>query len=191
MFSTDVGQLVTAAVVGGTASELGGGKFANGAVTGAYTMLFNHMQNHGGIPRRNPGKADWNNSEEVYYKTKEWMKFIAENDSPVDGNGEYWNVADIYENIGYKSEWDKFLHGGMRGGTSRSHYYTKAGLQIYVRETNLIDNYNANNIIGIINSDKLMSITLYGTYHQGQGVVVASFTNKNHYNLWKKYIGIK
>ena len=43
VFSTDAGQLVTAAVVGGTASGLGGGKFANGAVTGAYTMLFNHM----------------------------------------------------------------------------------------------------------------------------------------------------
>ncbi|MGV8090972.1 MAG: hypothetical protein AB2L24_03790 [Mangrovibacterium sp.] len=43
VFSTDAGQLVTAAVVGGTAAELGGGKFANGAVTGADTMLFNHM----------------------------------------------------------------------------------------------------------------------------------------------------
>lgn len=32
VFSTTSGQLVTAAVVGGTASELGGGKFANGAV---------------------------------------------------------------------------------------------------------------------------------------------------------------
>ncbi|MFV0377408.1 MAG: T6SS effector amidase Tae4 family protein [Mangrovibacterium sp.] len=42
-FQTTSGQLVTAAVVGGTASELGGGKFANGAVTGAYTMLFNHI----------------------------------------------------------------------------------------------------------------------------------------------------
>ncbi|MDD4192015.1 MAG: hypothetical protein PHI28_11830, partial [Mangrovibacterium sp.] len=37
VFQSDVGSVVTAAVVGGTASELGGGKFANGAVTGAYT----------------------------------------------------------------------------------------------------------------------------------------------------------
>lgn len=29
------------AVVGGTASELGGGKFSNGAVAGAYTHMFN------------------------------------------------------------------------------------------------------------------------------------------------------
>jgi hypothetical protein len=28
---------------GGTAEKLGGGKFANGAVTGAYVMMFNHL----------------------------------------------------------------------------------------------------------------------------------------------------
>jgi len=28
----------------GTAEKLGGGKFANGAVTGAYVMMFNHLQ---------------------------------------------------------------------------------------------------------------------------------------------------
>ncbi|MDP3912941.1 MAG: hypothetical protein Q8R96_04290 [Bacteroidota bacterium] len=31
------------AVIGGTVSVIGGGKFANGAVTGAFTMLFNHL----------------------------------------------------------------------------------------------------------------------------------------------------
>ena len=31
------------AIVGGTASELGGGKFANGAVTGAFVMMYNEM----------------------------------------------------------------------------------------------------------------------------------------------------
>ena len=35
--------VAASAVVGGTASVLGGGKFANGAITGAYVMLFNHM----------------------------------------------------------------------------------------------------------------------------------------------------
>ena len=31
-------------IVGGTASELGGGKFTNGAMTGAFVMLFNHLE---------------------------------------------------------------------------------------------------------------------------------------------------
>jgi hypothetical protein len=38
--------VVASAVVGGTASVLSGGKFANGAITGAYVMLFNQMMHH-------------------------------------------------------------------------------------------------------------------------------------------------
>jgi hypothetical protein len=36
-----IGNTVTSAVLGGTGSVLGGGKFANGAITGAYGYLFN------------------------------------------------------------------------------------------------------------------------------------------------------
>ena len=37
----DIGQVIAAAVVGGTVSELTGGKFANGAVTAAFLNVFN------------------------------------------------------------------------------------------------------------------------------------------------------
>jgi hypothetical protein len=40
-------QVTMSAVIGGTAEKLGGGKFANGAVTGAYVMMFNHLGDHG------------------------------------------------------------------------------------------------------------------------------------------------
>ncbi len=40
-------QVTMSAVIGGTAEKLGGGKFANGAVTGAYVMMFNHLMDHG------------------------------------------------------------------------------------------------------------------------------------------------
>lgn len=40
-------KVLLAAAIGGTAEKLGGGKFANGAVTGAYVMMFNHMGDHG------------------------------------------------------------------------------------------------------------------------------------------------
>lgn len=43
-----VGGLVYSSVVGGTASVLGGGKFANGAVTGAFVYLFNDMMHRAG-----------------------------------------------------------------------------------------------------------------------------------------------
>jgi hypothetical protein len=36
-------KVTLSAVIGGTAEKLGGGKFANGAVTGAYVMMFNHL----------------------------------------------------------------------------------------------------------------------------------------------------
>lgn len=37
------GKVAANAIVSGTASELGGGKFANGAITGAFSMMFNDM----------------------------------------------------------------------------------------------------------------------------------------------------
>jgi len=35
--------IMLSAVIGGTAEALGGGKFANVAVTGAYVMMLNHL----------------------------------------------------------------------------------------------------------------------------------------------------
>jgi len=45
-----------AAVIGGTAEALGGGKFANGAVTGAYVMMLNHLM-HEWHPTRKEAAA--------------------------------------------------------------------------------------------------------------------------------------
>ena len=40
----DIHKEVANAVLGGVVSELGGGKFANGAMTAAYTMMFNDLE---------------------------------------------------------------------------------------------------------------------------------------------------
>jgi hypothetical protein len=40
-------KIVLSSVIGDTAEALGGGKFANGAVTGAFVMAFNHLEDHG------------------------------------------------------------------------------------------------------------------------------------------------
>ncbi|MCR5606485.1 MAG: DUF4258 domain-containing protein, partial [Treponema sp.] len=42
-FLGKVGEISANAVLSGTISEIGGGKFANGAVTGAFSMMFNDM----------------------------------------------------------------------------------------------------------------------------------------------------
>ncbi|NLO50300.1 MAG: RHS repeat-associated core domain-containing protein, partial [Bacteroidales bacterium] len=47
-------QLIVAAGVGGTAAVIGGGKFANGAVTGAYVMMFNHLMHEWHPTRTGP-----------------------------------------------------------------------------------------------------------------------------------------
>jgi hypothetical protein len=44
-------KTASAAVLGGTISEIGGGKFANGAITGAYGMLFNDMMHEVRVKR--------------------------------------------------------------------------------------------------------------------------------------------
>ncbi len=40
-------QVSVSSAVGGTSSALTGGSFANGAITGAFTTIFNHMQHYG------------------------------------------------------------------------------------------------------------------------------------------------
>ncbi len=42
--------VVSSAIVGGTSSMIGGRKFSNGAVTGAFTMWFNHLNGGEGHP---------------------------------------------------------------------------------------------------------------------------------------------
>lgn len=37
------GKIASSAVLGGMVSEIGGGKFANGAITAAYSMMFNEF----------------------------------------------------------------------------------------------------------------------------------------------------
>lgn len=41
------GKVILSATLGGTVAEIGGGKFANGAITAAYSMMFNELM-HGG-----------------------------------------------------------------------------------------------------------------------------------------------
>jgi RHS repeat-associated protein len=48
--------VTTSAALGGTAEALGGGKFSNGAVTGAFVYLLNHAQNK---PKRNVPSKEW------------------------------------------------------------------------------------------------------------------------------------
>jgi RHS repeat-associated protein len=93
-------RVVKAAAVGGTASRIGGGKFANGAVTGAFVQAFNELQH--------PGKATGEQQEidgiRVYRK-----------DIDLGGDdkyGHWWIEIDGTESYGW---WPK--HGVDYKGT--------------------------------------------------------------------------
>ncbi len=58
------GKIAANSVIAGTATELGGGKFANGAITGAFSMMFNDMMHDIQTKRKNlaeSAKREWNN----------------------------------------------------------------------------------------------------------------------------------
>ncbi len=58
-YSPNVNGVVNTAMsatLGGTAEVIGGGKFSNGAVTGAFVYLLNHAQNK---PKRNVPSKEW------------------------------------------------------------------------------------------------------------------------------------
>lgn len=54
-------SVVIGAALGGTAEALGGGKFANGAITGAFVVLFNHLLHQD----NNQSEGDWPTTEEL------------------------------------------------------------------------------------------------------------------------------
>ncbi len=66
-------RIFAAAALGGTASLLSGGKFANGAITGAFVVLFNHLQTHNksGI---NSDLEEYGNESEAYTRQEKLSK---------------------------------------------------------------------------------------------------------------------
>ena len=50
--NSQLGDVIQSAIVGGTASKIGGGKFANGAMTGAFVQALNHNHSASDAPGR-------------------------------------------------------------------------------------------------------------------------------------------
>ena len=95
-----------AAIAGGTASVIGGGKFANGAMSGAFIMLFNELANT--YPSRDKMKSlslsGWKYGKNGLYRT--WIV------NGVDtGNSQYAP----FEYYNGKSPSEKFANGVGQG----------------------------------------------------------------------------
>ncbi len=81
----DIGaKVAVSSAIGGTAEALGGGKFANGAVTGAYVMMFNHLMHDWHPTRTGAAKLAKGKTSATGNETS---VLVYEDDS---GNDYYW-----------------------------------------------------------------------------------------------------
>jgi len=76
-------KVAVGAALSGTAEALGGGKFANGAVTGAYVMMFNHLMEQ--YKSQKVSELDYPPAVDLRDENWDeqltvWIKFIKEND---------------------------------------------------------------------------------------------------------------
>ena len=113
-FMTDSGktlQIVASSVVGGTVEEIGGGKFANGATTAAFSMIFNEIMHRG--PTKEQVKSAYDFYEESFEK--------------------YETVASIYAALGgdiayYAKTQPQFYQNAC--AARLSYAFNKAGIKI-------------------------------------------------------------
>ncbi|MCH9814194.1 MAG: hypothetical protein K0U47_09675 [Epsilonproteobacteria bacterium] len=138
-----------AGVVGGTASELGGGKFANGAVSGAFTHMFNHeaggflqnvkkefsdffdgmasvpklMYSYGDYLARLSGFRDWQNDNIL-----PWYKWEAELEYQAFEYGVTNHKSDILQGIGNDMlNRPNYYLGGIATGSILGNFSKVAG----------------------------------------------------------------
>ncbi|HPE84351.1 MAG TPA: hypothetical protein PLV43_11595, partial [Aequorivita sp.] len=85
---TGAAKIAISAAIGGTAEALGGGKFANGAVTGAYVMAWNHLMHESqDLPSsQDPPKGEFEAKE----KPKEELELIGSTAYAIDNQWKVW-----------------------------------------------------------------------------------------------------
>src|SRR5690606_29270166 len=117
------GKIIAAAVVGGTISEIGGGKFANGAVTGAYQMMFNEMMHQPKEKAVGRGGETWG---KMYINSN-----VSGDMNSMDGhawirlesaNGKTTKTMSLWGNRGEQEFWTDLEINAGYGEVSKSRY---------------------------------------------------------------------
>ncbi len=113
------GKVAANAVLTGTVTELGGGKFANGAITGAYEMMFNTLLHQ---KRQNQQKKIWQQKidleggDDIASQLVEWFAYINQNKgkNPITGN--CFHVFELIDSSSIPDKhWFDSLFGAMNG----------------------------------------------------------------------------
>ncbi|KAF0204070.1 MAG: RHS repeat-associated core domain [Bacteroidetes bacterium] len=101
-------KIAISAAIGGTAEALGGGKFANGAVTGAYVMALNHMGENfqANKDKRNVPPKEWLETKVAELIELERRKNILE---MKNSNGPFAPYSFDMDWAGY-SNWNGYHH---------------------------------------------------------------------------------
>jgi RHS repeat-associated protein len=97
-------SILVGTTLGGTAEALSGGKFANGAITGAFVVLFNHLHNKPG--KINLDEATSDQVLEHLYEVGKWANgnevnlndFFSGSKNYYDGNGDFCS----FKNVSYE-----------------------------------------------------------------------------------------
>jgi murein DD-endopeptidase MepM/ murein hydrolase activator NlpD len=110
------------AVVGGTAAELGGGKFANGAQTGAFSYLFNEL---GSLTQRGYGYANAPYCQGSVCWPTASMDVTDYFGSPRPGYP--------HDGVDVRARRDAMVYSTQEGVIDRVDFGTRGGNQIYVR----------------------------------------------------------
>ena len=104
----------TSAAVGGTISEIGGGKFANGAVTGAYNYLYNkwlHSKQEASIKQKI--NSYLNNVQEAANMTLGWL--LGDNSEVMYANNDVTNA--LKNSLGVEKAYNDYLKTGKNTGS--------------------------------------------------------------------------
>jgi hypothetical protein len=184
VFQTTVGGTVTAAVVGGTASALGGGKFANGAVTGAYTMLFNHLMHQCEIEGNNkrPNKISQFRDKNIAEQIVEWMEYIEQH------SGETIYYEEVVSSTLFQSEIREYkgfvnAKSGVSVLSGRKVKYT------IINPATVSPNHSISYVdeIGPLNRLMIRQVPIYNP-GQGMQLINLDFLDKQSFFNYKKLI---
>lgn len=102
--STDL-SIIVGATLGGTAEALGGGKFANGAITGAFVVLFNHLghpqQDNNETNQNQDGNETNHKREKIDFQESESKTVVQLLKAAKESEDGYIVLEDYFTNIPY------------------------------------------------------------------------------------------
>ena len=107
-------KVAMSAAIGGTAEALGGGKFANGAVTGAYVMMFNHAMHQGQHQESNPHEAiERQLSEKISEAAKDTHEYFSDGETYYSRDTEFimdFNIDGIEQDTRFQKDYNVVIN---------------------------------------------------------------------------------